>query len=88
MGCGCVRLRPAAGKASPSTFRWLARLSCQETRGLGFRVWGSLWIGTHSGNIRDNGKENGNYYNGLYRVYWDYIGIMEKRRETTGNIGL
>ena len=32
----------------------------------------------------DNGKENGNYYNGLY---WDYIGfyigIMEKKMETT-----
>ena len=24
----------------------------------------------------DNGKENGNYYNGLFRVY---IGIMEKK---------
>ena len=26
---------------------------------------------------RDNGKENGNYYNG------PYIGIMEKKMETT-----
>ena len=35
----------------------------------------------------DNGKENGNYYNGLYRVYigliWGYIGIMEDIMETT-----
>ena len=31
---------------------------------------------------RDNGKENGNYrdYRGLY---WGYIGIMEKKMETT-----
>ena len=35
----------------------------------------------------DNGKENGNYYNGLYRgcigLYWGYIGIMDKKMETT-----
>ena len=42
----------------------------------------------------DNGKENGNYYNGLYRdyrvytgvilgIYRGYIGIMEKKMETT-----
>ena len=38
----------------------------------------------------DNGKENGNYYLG-FRVYsppyvdgiWVYIGIMEKKMETT-----
>ena len=38
----------------------------------------------------DNGKENRNYYNGLYRVlYWGYIGILEKKIETTimGYIG-
>ena len=47
----------------------------------GFRAyyWGLYW---------DNGKENGNYYNGLYRVYigyiiGGYIGIMEKKMETT-----
>ena len=28
----------------------------------------------------DDEKENGNYYNGLYR---GYIGIMEKKMETT-----
>ena len=27
----------------------------------------------------DNGKENGSYYNGLYR---GYIGIMEKKMES------
>ena len=38
----------------------------------------------------DNGKENGNYYNGLYRDYRAYIGIMEKKMETTimGYIGI
>ena len=25
---------------------------------------------------RDNGKENGNYYNGLYRDYRVYIGVI------------
>ena len=30
------------------------------------------------GLYRDNGKENGNYYNGLYR---GYIGIMENQME-------
>ena len=41
----------------------------------------------------DNGKENGNYQNGgcvcvyiyiyIYGLYWGYIGIMEKKMETT-----
>ena len=36
----------------------------------------------------NNGKENGNYYNGLlgFRDYWGYRvlwGIMEKKMETT-----
>ena len=32
----------------------------------------------------DDGKENGNYYNGIYKVYFGgYIGIMEKKRKTT-----
>ena len=29
----------------------------------------------------DDGKENGNYYINI--VYWGYIGIMEKRMEST-----
>ena len=38
------------------------------------------------GVIRDNGKENGNYYNiGGYR---GYIGIMEKKMETTIILGV
>ena len=32
------------------------------------------------GLYKDNGKENGNYYNGLHR---GYIGTMEKNMETT-----
>ena len=45
-------------------------------------------IGNILGLYRDNGKENGNYYNvktiGLFRGYiGDYIGIMEKKMETT-----
>ena len=46
------------------------------------------------GLYRDNGKEYGNYYNGLYRdyrvyigLYWGYIGIMEKKMETTTILG-
>ena len=35
----------------------------------------------------DNGKENGTYYKGyigvICGIYWAYIGIMEKRMETT-----
>ena len=30
--------------------------------------------------FRDDGKGSGNYYNGLFR---GYIGIMEKKMETT-----
>ena len=49
-------------------------------QGLGFRVWGfpkirgtpqgfgTLGFRVISGVYGDNGKENGNYYNGLYRV--------------------
>ena len=41
----------------------------------------------------DNGQENRNYYNGLYRgiVCWGYnMGIMDKKMETTimGYIGV
>ena len=33
---------------------------------------------------RDNGKENGNYYIIIgYIIYWCYIGMMEKKIETT-----
>ena len=35
------------------------------------------------GLYRDNGKENGNYY----IVYQGYIGIMEKKMETTIGFG-
>ena len=34
---------------------------------------------THNGEYWDHGKENGHYY----MVYWGYIGIMEKKMETT-----
>ena len=30
-------------------------------------------MSTYCGIYRDNGKENGNYYNGLYRVIYGYI---------------
>ena len=48
--------------------------------GLGYRV-------LSMSRIRDNGRENGNYYNGLH---WGYIGRMEKKMETTimGYIGI
>ena len=34
---------------------------------------------------RDNGKENGSYYNGLYRVYWDYIGLVRDNGKENGS---
>ena len=34
---------------------------------------------THNGEYWDHGKENGHYY----MAYWGYIGIMEKKMETT-----
>ena len=50
-----------------------------------YRVITPYW-----GYMGNNGKENGNYYLkkieyilGLYRGYWGYIGIMEKKMETT-----
>ena len=49
------------------------------------------YIGVILGLYWDNGKENGNYYNGLYWGYIGfYIGIMEKKMETTtmGYIGV
>ena len=33
-------------------------------------------IGYILGLYWDNGKENGNYYNGLYRDYRGYIGVI------------
>ena len=33
--------------------------------------------------------ENGSYYNIIFKgVFWDYIGIMEKKMETTKGIGV
>ena len=34
------------------------------------------------GSYRDNGKENGNYCS-ILGLCWGYIGIMEKKMETT-----
>ena len=54
---------------------------------------GLFWVGSY----RDNGKENGSYKGlgfrvwGLgFRVYfgWVYVGIMEKKMETIGILGL
>ena len=49
---------------------------------LGLRLIGILKLLYHTkvyrGLRRDNGKEHGNYY----RVFWGYIGIMEKIMET------
>ena len=38
-----------------------------------------MYIYIYRGYIGANGKENGNYYN----QSWGYIGIMEKKMETT-----
>ena len=42
-----------------------------------------MLLGLYEGNIKvllglawDNGKENGNYYNGLYRDYRVYVGVI------------
>ena len=35
-----------------------------------------VYIGVILGLYWDNGKENGNYYNGLYRDYKVYIGVI------------
>ena len=38
------------------------------------------------GLYRDNGKQNGNYYNRVnIGICWGFIGIMEKEMETTIN---
>ena len=50
-----------------------------------------MFIGGFSGLYRDDGKENENYYNALHRdyigyifgLYRGYIGIMERKMETT-----
>ena len=55
--------------------------------GLGFRV-GIMenqmegYIGIILGLYRDNGKENGNYYNGLYR---GYMGVYRDNGKENGN---
>ena len=42
--------------------------------------WGPLILGNyHIGLYGDNGKENGNYY----KVYCGFMGILEKKLETT-----
>ena len=64
--CQQQRASPAAGSGPPSPYRLMPRVH------------------------RENGKENGNYENGLYRdyigdilrLYWGYIGRMEKKMET------
>ena len=36
------------------------------------------------GLYRDDGKENGNYYNRVnIGIHWGYIGMMERKMETT-----
>ena len=42
-----------------------------------------MLLGLYQGNVKvllglawDNGKENGNYYNGLYRDYRVYVGVI------------
>ena len=36
---------------------------------------------------RDNGKENGNYSNGIYRDYRENIGVMYDNGKENGNQG-
>ena len=44
----------------------------------GFPSPGPKKPGQVKGLYRDNGKENGNYYNGLYRDYRVILGLYEK----------
>ena len=44
-----------------------------------------ICIRVSGGLYRDNGKENGNYYNGLYRIYWDDIGLYMDNEKENGN---
>ena len=37
------------------------------------------------GLFKDNGKENGNYYNGLYRYCRGYIGLCRDNGKENGN---
>ena len=39
------------------------------------------------GLYRDNGKYHGNKWGVILGLYWDYMGIVEKKMETTGIIG-
>ena len=85
--CSAVYCEPAARSSTETTRRHPARfchrmspvwlmerilhpIQCPKSW-LSCRPWGLC---------RDNRKENGNYYNGLYK---DYLGIMEKKMETT-----
>ena len=47
--------------------------------GLAGKIGG--YIGVLLGLHKDNGKSNGNYY--IIGLFWGYIGILEKKMETT-----
>ena len=65
-----------------------------QAQQLGSKGWLGFSMVGKIGLYRDNGKENGNYRD--YRDYVGYIlgvilgciGIMEKKMETTGTIGI
>ena len=64
----CVR-RPL------NLFLWQAAL-CSQTGTDGIPEDSApVQVGKFLGLYKDNGKENGNYYNGIYRGYRDYIGV-------------
>ena len=65
-----------------------------KTGGVCVSIYIYIWI--ILGLYWDTGKENGNYQNGgcvcvyiyIYGLYWGYIGIMEKKMETTKTGGV
>ena len=56
--------------------------SCSSHNIMGSLQLQEAYVGLYRDN--DNGKENGNYNNGLYRVYWDYIGLYRDNGKENG----
>ena len=73
--------------AASQTAGWRRQLDLQDAKGFNWVLSGLGFEGIELGSkwlSRDNGKENGNYYNDLYKgFYWVYRGILEKKMETT-----
>ena len=62
---------PGAGRGSgtPGSWHKMYRTGSPLASGCGHFIIGLFW---------DNRKQNGNYHNGLYRDYRDYIGVISE----------